>query len=315
MKKLLTLRGVAVLCAAVLALTAFAQQNWFPSRWGAADEIGAANHVTPARVLEAARLVRTGKVYSLGITVAPDTPAFPPRGCKLLVVQPGQVHGQTLGPTRTTYNDDILECWVGIGTQLDGLGHVGIDGVYYNGNKGQDFARMTGLEKLGTDKVPPIVARGVVLDMAGLLNVPVVAEGVAFNREQIDAAMRRQGVEIRQGDVVLFHTGWLSLIGTNSARYNAGEPGIGLEGARYLVSKGVIAVGADTWGVEAVPFPQGTGVFEVHQELLAKNGTYILENVNSAELVRDRAWEFLFVLGQPRYKGAVQAMINPVAIR
>jgi kynurenine formamidase len=143
----------------------------------------------------------------------------------------------------------------------------------------------------------------------------VVAEGVAFNRAEIDAAMRRQGVEIRQGDVVIFHTGWLSLIATDSARYARGEPGVGLEGARYLLSKGVVAVGADTWGVEAVPFPAGTGVFEVHQELLAKNGTYLLENVSTAELVRDSAWEFLFVLGQPKYKGAVQAMINPIAIR
>lgn len=316
MKKRFTLRGVAALSAAVLALAAVAQQqNWFPSRWGAADEIGAANYMNPGRVTEAARLVRTGRVYSLGITVAPDTPAFPPRGCKLLVLQPGQVHGQSLGPTRTTYNDDILECWVGIGTQLDGLGHVGIDGVYYNGNKGQDFTQTTGLTKLSTDKVPPLVARGVLLDMAGLANVPVLAEGTAFNREQIEAAMRRQNVDIRQGDVVLFHTGWLSLIGQNNQRYGAGEPGLGLDGARFLVSRGVVAVGADTWGLEAVPFPQGTGVFEVHQELLAKSGTYILENINTAELVRDRAWEFLFVLGQPKYKGAVQAMINPVAIR
>ena len=316
MKKRFTLRGVAALSAAVLALAAVAQQqNWFPSRWGAADEIGAANYMNPGRVTEAARLVRTGRVYSLGITVAPDTPAFPPRGCKLLVLQPGQVHGQSLGPTRTTYNDDILECWVGIGTQLDGLGHVGIDGVYYNGNKGQDFTQTTGLTKLSTDKVPPLVARGVLLDMAGLANVPVLAEGTAFNREQIEAAMRRQNVDIRQGDVVLFHTGWLSLIGQNNQRYGAGEPGLGLDGARFLISRGVVAVGADTWGLEAVPFPQGTGVFEVHQELLAKSGTYILENINTAELVRDRAWEFLFVLGQPKYKGAVQAMINPVAIR
>ena len=316
MTKLLTVRRFAVLSLAIAAAAAFAQQqNWFPSRWGAADEVGAANHITPAVVQRAAQLVRTGKVYSLGITVSPETPAYPPRGCKLMVVQPGQIHGQVIGPTRTTYNDDILECWVGIGTQLDGLGHVGIDGVYYNGNKGQEFAQMTGLTKLSTDKVPPIVARGVLLDMAGLQSVPMLAEGVAFNREQIDAAMRRQNVEIRQGDVVVFHTGWLSLIGQDNARYGKAEPGLGVEGARYLISKGVVAVGADTWGVEVVPFQQGTGVFEVHQELLAKNGTYILENIDTRELVKDRAWEFLFVLGQPKYKGAVQAMINPIAIR
>lgn len=316
MKKLLTLRRCAVLSIAIAAAAALAQQqNWFPSRWGAADEIGAANHLNAGLVQRAAQLVRTGKVYSLGITVSPDTPAYPPRGCKLMVVQPGQVHGQVLGPTRTTYNDDILECWVGIGTQIDGLGHIGIDGVYYNGHKGADIAPITGLTKLGVEKVPPIVTRGVLLDMAGLLNTPIVAEGTAFNREQIDAAMRRQNVEIRQGDVVIFHTGWLSLMGQDNARYGKAEPGLGVEGARYLVSKGVVAVGADTWGLEAVPFEPGMGVFQVHQELLTRSGTYILENIDTRELARDRAWEFLFVLGQAKYKGAVQAMINPVAIR
>ena len=57
------------------------------------------------------------------------------------------------------------------------------------------------------------------------------------------------------------------------------------------------------------------GVFEVHQILLAKNGTYILENMNTAPLAQDKAYEFMFVLGQNKYKGAVQSMINPVAIR
>ncbi len=121
-------------------------------------------------------------------------------------------------------------------------------------------------------------------------------------------------MEIRQGDVVLFHTGWVSLIGKDDKRYNSGEPGLGVDGAKYLVGKGVVAVGADSWGLEVVPF-ETPNVFEVHQILLPMNGTYILENMNTAQLAADRAYEFMFVLGQPRFKGAVQSMINPVAIR
>jgi kynurenine formamidase len=113
---------------------------------------------------------------------------------------------------------------------------------------------------------------------------------------------------------VIFHTGWLSLIGKDDKRYSAGEPGLGVEGANYLTGKGVVAVGADTWGLEVLPF-ETNNVFEVHQILLAKNGTYILENMNTADLAKDKGYEFLFVLGQPRWSGAVQSMINPVAIR
>ena len=289
---------------------------WYPSKWGATDELGAANYMTPALALQAARLVKTGKVYSLGITVNTTTPAFPPRTCSIYIVQPGQVGAATgLGPTNTTYNDDILNCWTGIGTQLDGLGHIGVADRYYNGHKWAEFADMTGLKKLGIEKIPPMVARGVLLDMAGYLGVDVVKEGTPFNRAEIDGAARKQGIEIRQGDVVIFHTGWLSLIEKDPKRFGSVEPGLGREGARYLVSKGVVAIGADTWGLEVIPFEQGAGVFEVHQILLPMGGTYILENINTAELVKDKAWEFMFVLGQNKYQGAVQSMINPVAIR
>ena len=308
-----TLFAVATLA---FGLSAAAQSTWYPSKWGAADEIGAANYLNPALALNAAKLVKTGKTYSLGITVNTTTPAYPPRTCSIYIVQPGQTgSAEGLGPTKTTYNDDILNCWTGIGTQLDGLGHIGVGDRYYNGNKWQEFAQIGGLKKLGADKVPPMVTRGVLLDMAAHYGVDVVKEGTAFNTAEIEAVAKKQGVEIRQGDVVIFHTGWLSLIEKDPKRYGSVEPGLGREGARYLVSKGVVAVGADTWGLEAIPFEQGAGVFEVHQILLPMSGTYILENVNTAELVKDKAWEFLFVLGQNKYQGAVQSMINPVAIR
>ena len=303
--------------AVSLSLCASAQQpNWYPSKFGAADEIGAANHMTPALTMAAARLVTTGKTYSLGITVNTSTPAYPPRTCSLYIVQPGQTgSSEGLGPTHTTYNDDILNCWTGIGTQIDGLGHIGVGDRYYNGFKWGEIATMGGLKKLGVDKVPPIVARGVLLDMAAYLGVDVVKEGTAFNRAEIDGAARKQGVEIRQGDVVIFHTGWLSLIDKDPKRFGAAEPGLGREGARYLVGKNVVAVGADTWGLEAIPFEKDAGVFEVHQILLPMSGTFILENINTAELAKDKVYEFMFVLGQNKYEGAVQSMINPVAIR
>ena len=93
------------------------------------------------------------------------------------------------------------------------------------------------------------------------------------------------------------------------------EPGHGKEGAEYLASKEVVAVGADSWGLEAIPFEPGVGVFEVHQILIARNGTYILENMNTAPLVQDQAWEFMFVLGPSRITGGVQGIVNPTAIR
>jgi kynurenine formamidase len=292
------------------------QQTCFPSKHGANDQVGNLNYVTPEKTLAAAKLVTRGKSYRLGIETNKATPAFPPRTWSLTIVQPGQTHGGSLGPSKTTYNDDIISGWVGIGSQLDGLGHIGIDGVYYNCNKAADFAHTDGLKKLGIEHVPPIATRGVLLDMAGYFKTDIVKEGTAFNRAEIEGAMKRQGIKsIERGDVVLFHTGWTRLIGKDNKRYGSVEPGLGVDGARYLAERQVAMVGADTWGVEVIPFEKNAGVFEVHQILIPMNGIYILENMETAEMVKDQAWEFLFTLGPSRITGAVQAIINPIAIK
>lgn len=313
--RMLNRMAVATACLAALAGAAHAHTDWCKSKYGPNDEIGAANLLTPEMALAAAKLVKTGKVYRLGVETNSKTPAFGPRSWALAINQPGQVGGIGLGHTKTNYNDDIYMGYVGTGTQLDGMGHIGVDNVYYNCNKNSEFVQANGLTKLGIEKVPGIVTRGVVLDMAAYYGKNPVPEGTAFNRKEIDEQARRQGVEIRKGDVVLFYTGWLALVGKDDKRFISGEPGVGKEGAEYLASKQVVAVGADTWGVEAIPFEPGVGVFEIHQILIPKNGIYIMENVDTAELVKDKAWEFMFTLGASRMTGGVQAIINPVAIR
>ena len=303
--------------AAVVAEAAsddVSEQSWYPSEHCASDTLGAINHLSPEKVLQAAKLVRTGKTYPLGVVTGWDTPAYPPRHYAITIIQPGWHNGPTMGANKATGNDDLLYTWMGIGSQLDGLGHMGIDHVYYNGLRPKDFVDATGLKQLSIDKLPPIVGRGVLLDMTRYFKLNPLPAGTVFNEDEIKAQAQAQGVTIGSGDVVLFHTGWLSLA-DDAERFMAGQPGIGVGGARYLASLDVVAIGADTWGLEAVPGEDPELVFPVHPELLAKNGIYILENMNVGELAEDEGWEFLFVLGQPRFEGAVQAVINPVAIR
>jgi kynurenine formamidase len=315
MRRMIPAAGLAL---GLLAAAPAGAQDWTQSPWGPDDEIGAANRITQESVKAAAGLVTTGKTYALGLTVDSTTPAFAPRSLSVTVLQPNQINSSGLGPTETTYNDDIFMGWLGIGSQIDGLGHIGVDHVYYNGYQDNDFAKASGLTKLGIEKIPPLVARGVLLDMAAFYGEDILPEGTAYTREDIMAAAEQQGVEIREGDVVLFHSGWLQLLDgpePDHQRYVSTEPGLGKTGAEYLAEIGVVAVGADTWGLEAVPFEEGVGIFEVHQILLPKNGIYILENMDVRGLVADGVSEFLFVLGQAKLRGAVQMIINPVAIR
>lgn len=286
------------------------------SKFGPTDQIGNVNHITPAKTLAATKLVTRGKAYRLGIETNKDTPAFPPRTFAITIVQPGQAGGTTLGPTKTTYNDDIIAGWVGVGSGIDGLGHVGIDNLYFNCNKAADFAMADGLTKLGIENVPAVATRGILLDMADYFKTDIVKEGTPFNRAEIDGAMKRQGIKsIDKGDVVLFHTGWMKLLGKDNKRFGSVGPGLGIEGAKYLASLEVAMIGADNPSVEVIPFEKDAGVFEVHQILLPLNGIYILENMNTEEMVKDQAWEFLFTLGPSRITGAVQAIINPIAIK
>jgi kynurenine formamidase len=306
------LSGLAI---AMIAAAALAQDTWYPSKYGAEDSIGAANNLSAESTKAAASLVQSGKVYSLGVVTDRDTPAYPPRTFQIVVTQSNDGTGATGGTNKAVGNDDLLMTYVGIGTQIDGLGHLGIDHRYYNGNHAKDFVTPGGLTKLGTDGIPPIATRGILLDMTKHLGVSPVTEGRAFNRAEIEAAEKAAGVTIGTGDVVLFHTGWMILAGTDKAKYIQMQPGLGKEGAEYLASKGVVAVGADTAALEVIPFEVQGEAFPVHQILLAKNGVYILENVNTAELAADGATQFLFVLGQAKMRGAVQMMVNPIAIR
>ena len=203
MKKIMMI----VMIAICLLSVAYAQQKpcATASKFGAGDQIGNLNYITPAKTLAASKLITTGKAYRLAIETNKEVPAFPPRTFSITVLQPDQIAGATLGATKTTYNDDIIMGWVGVGTGIDGLGHVGIDNLYFNCNSASDFVAPNGLKKLGVENIPAIATRAVLLDMAGYFNTDIVKEGTAFNRAEIEGAMKRQGIKsIEKGDVVLF---------------------------------------------------------------------------------------------------------------
>ncbi|SEI84268.1 Putative cyclase [Myroides marinus] len=288
--------------------------SWHPSVYGANDEIGAVNLLTPETVMQSLKLVKQGKTVALAVPINKHLPAFRHRSFNLYNIQPGEQGGQTLGPNKFSFNDELVTAWTGVGTQLNGIGHIGINNVYYNGNKAQDFVTVEGVKKLGIEKIPPIVTRAVVLDMVAYYNKAIVPGGTEFTVADIQAVLKKQNIEIKKGDVVLFNTGWLELIGKDNKQFLEVEPGIGMEAAKWLADKGIVAFGGDTWASEVYPNPNGSEEFPINQYMLAKRGIYNLELIDTRLLVKETVWEFLFVLGQPLYVGSTQVNINPVAI-
>ena len=286
---------------------------WYPSKYGDTDRLGAVNNLTTEKTAAAAQLVTRGATFSLGMVTGRNTPAYGPREYDVMVLQLSDGSGTPLGANQATGNDDYVDTFVGIGSQIDGLGHMGINHRYYNGVPVNEFVTTAGLTQFGTHTLPAIATRGILLDMTKSFADPV-PDGTAFNQAEIDAAAARAGVTIEAGDVVIFHTGKMTAT-AGETTLSPTSPGLGVGGAQYLSDLGVVAIGADTWALEAIPFEDETRPFDVHLTLLAKNGVYILENMVTDALAADGEGAFFFTLGVPRLEGTVQAIINPIAIR
>jgi len=304
--------SVALLVVMFVACASVAQDKWYPSKWGADDQRGAANRITPSKVLEARNLIMRGQTYQLGHVYESAMPLFGTRHYSLRIPK---VFGPN-GTNQMYYHDEIISGELGqIGTQFDGLGHAGIGDLFYNGNKGSEFAKAEGLTKLGIENVGAIVTRGVLIDVAAYKGQPMLAGGYEITRADVEGALKRQNVVIGSGDVVIFHTGWGSLWIKDNAKFNANAPGIGLEAAQYLVDREIVMAGADTWSVEVVPNPDASLAFPLHQLFIAKNGIYIFENLLTEDLARDNVYEFAFIFAPLRLKGATGSPGNPLAIR
>ena len=316
MSFIVNLARTSLSLALIVATSAVSADECVPSPWGADDQIGAANRVTPERTAAAAKLVKKGISHPLGIVIEPGMPAYPPRYTQLQVVQPNQQFNADLGVGwEASSNDDVLQMWLGTGPQLDGLGHMGEAGEVYNCNQGKDFSIITGLTKLDISGIPPMVGRGVMIDIAKQMGVDSLQAGQPITSDDIKAAMKSQGVTVGEGDVVLLHTGYTdATLKQNPSLWAGSIPGITNEASVFLAGLKPMAVGADTWGLGAVPPRAGDKIFYDHVVLLKQHGIYILETMNTGRLADEGVHEFMFVLGQARLKGAVQMIINPVAM-
>ena len=319
-----TLLFVAALLPGALAAQTREAGPWWPhTEWGAMDQAGASNRITPEKIVQALTIVKTGRVYEIGQVYERGMPLGDTRDFALRLVPAIE----PVGPNRVLYNDEFLAAEVGqVGTQFDGLGHIGgevryADGtlrrVFYNGFTTAEMNAGTGLRALGIEHLKPIITRGVLVDVPGYKNVPRLEGGYEVTLADVRGALARQGIaesSIMPGDAVVFRYGWAQLWGT-PAEYNAARlPGIGLEVARWLVERKITVTGGDTSTNEVSPNPTGQ-VIPVHQELMMKNGIFNIENLTFEELAAERAYEFLFVATPIRFKGATGSPLRPLAIR
>lgn len=289
-----------------------AESERCPSKWGAGDERGSANHMTPERVAETARLIRTGEVFELGHVLSGDMPFF---GTRRFDLHTKRTYVNAPSNRRSS-NEELVITEIGhVGTQFDGFAHQGHENSLYNCFQIDEIATRSGLTKLGVDGIGMIMTRGVLIDVAALKGVDMLPDTYEITVADLQAALDRQEIELQPGDAVVINTGWGKLWAVDNARFVKSCPGIGIEAAEWLVAHDPILIGSDNWPVEVMPTPDPELSLPVHQIALVVNGIHLLENLKLDQLAAAEAWEFAFVMQPLKVAGGTGSTVAPVAIR
>lgn len=317
--------AAAAVLTLLLAARAGAQSDRVGrSPWGPHDEIGTLNMMTPASRQAVLSRADATRLFDLSVEYFVGMPSWhllgdpryqfwlthSPRGTA--VDDPAGVGARQ--NEAVAYTGDAVSMYTHTGTHIDALNHFGLRGEVWNGFKADDHLGDRGWRRTGVEKFPPIVARGVLVDVAGSKGVTVLPAGYRITAEDLRAALRAQGQALQPGDVVLIRggrmTAWPDVDG-----YVNEQPGLSLGAARWLAEEQrVMAIGGDNLSLEHFPVEPGHNWIPVHTYLLAQRGIPIIEVVNLEELSRERVYEFAFVAASLRFRGASAAPFRPIAM-
>ena len=213
-----------------------------------------------------------------------------------------------------SYTGSAVSMYAHTGTHIDALNHFGLNGKIWNGFSEAEYLGDRGWTVTGAEKLPPIIARGVLIDVAAAKGLQQLPDNYRISRKDLRDALDLQGVKLEQGDVVLIRTGRMRDY-DNAQVYMANPPGLSIDGAKFLVEDGgAMVVGADNLSLEAFPSEVSDNYLPVHTYLLAQQGAPIIELVNLEALARDRVYQFAFIGASLKFRGGDAAPIRPIAL-
>jgi kynurenine formamidase len=314
--------GLALILAASTTLSGQGQAGRSP--WGAHDEIGTLNMMTPASRAAVLSRLDGERLYDLSVEYFVGMPSWyllgDPRYQYWLTHSPrgtavdDPVKVGAAGNAAVAYTGDAISMYTHTGTHIDALNHFGVFGEVWNGFKADDHLGDRGWRKTGVEKFPPIVGRGVLIDVARLKGTRALPDSYRITREDLRAALAAQRTSLQPGDVVLIRGGRMSAWPDGDG-YILNQPGLSLDAARWLAEEHqAMVIGGDNLSLEHFPVDPGTNWIPVHTYLLAERGIPIIEVANLEELSRDRVYEFAFIAASLRLRGASAAPFRPIAI-
>ncbi len=286
------------------------------SPWGAEDEIGALNMMNETTSFEILKRIASGKVYDLGVDLFTGMP-----NCCAMLGAPDYHFFTTQRPARgdnkelVSLSGDTISTSTHMGTHLDTLNHFGLKGKIWNEVSADEALGPRGWSKSGADKYPPVVARGVLIDVAASMEVAQLPASYAISPADLQKALKKQGTSLHAGDVVLIRTG-LMKNWPDPAKYHMGDQaGLGLDAAKWLVEENkVMLLGADNFGLESFPSTNKKNFAPMHTYLLGQRGVSFLEVVLLEDLAKDKVYEFVFIASALKLRGASGSPVRPIAI-
>ncbi|MBL3529340.1 MAG: cyclase family protein [gamma proteobacterium endosymbiont of Lamellibrachia anaximandri] len=294
------------------------------SPWGPGDEIGRLNLMTPVSQQAILSRIDGGKSYDLSVEYFIGMPSWQAAGDPhyriwMTHTPQGTVIDDPLGLGKAmnehvSYTGAAISLYTHMGTHIDALNHFGLNGEIWNGFRAEEHLGDRGWTVAGAENIPPIIARGVLIDVAQAKGVDMLPAGYRVTRDDLVDALDRQSMALEQGDIVLIRTGRMQDY-EEASSYMANPPGMGMAAARFLVEEsGAMIVGADNLSFEAFPSEVENNYVPVHSYLLAEQGAPIMELVYLEALSRDRVYEFAFIGGSLKLRGSDAAPIRPIAI-
>ena len=292
------------------------------SPWGPEDQIGMLNLITPESRNRILVETDSAKCFDLSVDLFIGMPSWTylgdpaydiwmthtPRG---QIIDDGK-SSQGANPL-LAYSGDCVSMYTHTGTHIDALNHFGYRGEIWNCFTADEHLGSRHWHKCGVEQYPPIVARGILLDVAAMHGVDVLPDSYGIGESDLRDTLKRQGTSIEVGDVVLIRTGRMQRWPDRDA-YMLNEPGLNREGAEFLAQAGAMVIGADNIALDQLPSVDEEDWVPVHTYLLAEAGVPILEVAQLEDISGDELYEFAFVAAPLRLKGATAAPLRPIAM-
>jgi kynurenine formamidase len=302
--------------------------------WGKDDEVGALNGLSDQSRAAALALAMRGEVFDLGMTYSRRSYKWPGHSPGEIItfrspdgvarMQDADAPPAAMNPDRVYWHSAAMFISDNVATQIDGLAHItaGADYHWYNGFKESDWGGDWGPRKCDAPSIPPIIARGVLIDVAAFKKVDALPGHTDISRKDLQEALAWEGVTLAPGDVVLVRTGTGRFWGEDGADHaqiaDHDSAGVDLEATKWLIEdQGAVMVGSDTSGFEVNPpvGSPGTGI-PVHRYLLVDQGVHLGEFHYLEGLSKAKAYTFCYVASVNKIKGAAAGFtLRPLALR